>query len=281
MPAFPITRLKQFFAAIEDARFRKRVPALFIGDSWFQYPLRSYPDLQRCIATEFDTRLIGLDDSYPGRDADEVVGLIGRWTDIAADLKARKRPLALICVSLGGNDVIGKDFGRHLHKTDQNPGAVDWKYSATIPADALRRFDFVALNATFDSIQAAYARILALRQAHAPGAAIITHTYADVVPSDTPYKFAGIALSGPWIHDALDKAGIRDPDAQRVISRWLLESFADLLARIRKGQRRFVVLDTRGELSDPALWDNEIHPVGKGFKQLARDHWFPAVRANL
>jgi lysophospholipase L1-like esterase len=281
MPAFPITRLKQFFAAIEDRRFARRAPALFIGDSWFQYPLRSYPDLQRCISTEFDTQLIGLDDSVPGRDADEVQGLSGRWANIAADLAARGRPLKLICVSLGGNDVIGRDFARHLHGSNQNPGPVDWEFAPDIPPDALRRFRFDALRATFDRVQQAYGRIIEIRNRHAPDATLITHTYADVAPSDTPYKFAGIALSGPWIHDALNRAGIRDPQAQRVISRWLLQSFAGLMARIARRRKDFVVLDTRTELEDPALWDNEIHPVGKGYKQLARDHWFPAIRNVL
>lgn len=276
MPSFQITELNKFLATA--TKNKKLKPALYLGDSWFQYPLRRFPDLQRLISNKFHDQIVGLDDSYPGRDADEVIGLIKRWRDIAADLKASGRPLQFILLSLGGNDVIGKDFSRHLHKSDQTPGVVDWPWAPTIPAAALKRFDFEALRETFSKIRGAYQAILELRDEFAPKAKVITHTYADVCPSDTPYKLAGIALSGPWIHEPLNEAQITDTDVQREISRWLLQSFHALLLDIGRNKEKFTVLDSRQELSDPKLWDNEIHPRGKGFRALAEDHWFPAIR---
>lgn len=280
MPSYQPTQLNKFLAAAQANG--KLSPALYLGDSWFQYPLRPRtPNLQRLISNEFHDKIIGLDDSYPGRDADEVLGLIKRWRDIAADLQANKRPLKLILLSLGGNDVIGKDFGRHLHKKDQTPGTIDWPWAAQIPQAARRRFDFIELKKTFQNVRDAYMAILDLRRDFAPRATIITHTYADVTPSDTPYKFAGIALSGPWIHQPLNDAGILDLDEQREISRWLLQSFHALLAGIGTKQDPLVVLDTRQEIPDSALWDNEIHPRGKGYRLLAEGHWFPAIRKAL
>ena len=41
------------------------------------------------------------------------------------------------------------------------------------------------------------------------------------------------------------------------------------------------VLDTRLELEDPDLWDNEIHPTGEGFKHLFDNHWKPEIAAAV
>jgi hypothetical protein len=77
----------------------------------------------------------------------------------------------------------------------------------------------------------------------------------------------------------MTKVGLNDPVEQRALARWLLASFFELLEAIRAGTKRFVVLDTRLELPDyDGWWDNEIHPLGKGFELLVERHWVPAIR---
>ncbi len=281
MPTFHINRTKAFIDAIAADTRRKLSPALFVGDSWFQYPLRSYRDLQGRISHHFHHQLIGIDDSYPGRDADEIPGLAKRWFNLAGELKAMRHPLKLIMLSLGGNDIIGQDFGRHLFASDQSQ-TPNWPWQPVIPDICSRRINFTELGNSFETVRAAYQIMIDLRDSQAPDASILTHTYADITPSATPYKFAGLPVAGPWLHKPLVKVGIRKASEQREMSRWLLASFAALLHDIAASTNDFVVLDSRNELPDFAgWWDNEIHPLGKGFKHLADKYWIPAVGAAL
>jgi len=260
----------------------KKKRALYVGDSWFQYPLRPrVADLQTRIDTKFRNDLLGLDDSYPGRDADETVGLIGRWRGFASDLQERRKPFNLICVSLGGNDIIGKDFAQHLFAVPTEQPDFKWQWSVAVPEVVKTRINIKSLNQAFDTIAHAYRLIFGLRDEFAPKATVISHTYADVTPKNAPYRFAGIK-AGPWIWKPLTRVGIRTAALQREISRWLLLSFANLLKKLAEQNQRFVVLDSRQELPDfDGWWDNEIHPLGDGFKLLAEKYWFPAVRDVL
>jgi len=278
MPSTHITHLKDYLARIE--RYPRRRNVLTIGDSWFQYPLRFYLDLQSGLSVNdrLGKRANILDDSYPGRDARQVKSKIGQWQRIAGELQRMNKPFAAILLSLGGNDVIGKDFPNHLtdgRTTDRSP----WPWTARVPEVARRWIDLAALGRTFATIEANYARIVAMRNAFAPGATIVAHTYADVTPMDKPYTFGLPGLrTGPWIWTFLAPLGL-SAEERKLLVRWLLESFHGLLLRIRanSGAASFIVLDTRLELPDIALWDNEIHPLGPGFEHLVDRFWMPAL----
>lgn len=278
MASTHITHLKDYYERVQ--RFPNRPNALTIGDSWFQYPLRLYPDLQTRLASNarFGRRVNFLDDSSPGRDARDIRTRMRLWRDIAATLADRGRPFALFLVSLGGNDVIGRDFARHLTDgTAADP--VRWPWNRRRPAPVRQWLDLGALSDTFDAVAAAHEGILDLRDALAPGATVITHTYAAVTPSNTPYKFLNMR-SGPWIWKPLTERGVPARD-QQVITDWLLESFAARLQEVATRRARYVVLDTRLELPDPNAWDNEIHPLGPGFIHLADTFWAPAIEDAL
>lgn len=279
MPSTHIVHLKDYLERIE--RYPNRKNVLTIGDSWFQYPLRTYFDLQSGIAanSRLGRRANILDDSYPGRDAAEVKGRIAQWRRVAGELDRRQRPFAVFLISLGGNDVIGQDFSKHLSAGDA-PDPSPWPWTAQVPDVARRWIDLRELGRTFDDIAASYARILAVRDAFARGATVMTHTYADVTPMDKPYTFGlrGMRV-GPWIWKYLSPLGLT-PAEQKTLVRWLLESFHALLLHIGANSSdpgRFIVLDTRRELADSALWDNEIHPLGPGFEHLVDSAWMPRL----
>ena len=272
-----ITHLKDYLQRVEDFPARKNV--FTIGDSWFQYPLRLFPDLQTRLSADacFGRRANILDDSSPGRDAKDVSKHIALWRDVAGVLHDRGRPFAAILLSLGGNDVIGRDFEKHL-RDGSGVSRADWPWNDDVPALVRRWLNLVALRQTFEDVADAYLKIVALRDAFASGATIVTHTYASVTPMDSPYKFAGLR-AGPWIWKYGHKRGIADAD-QKILVDWLLESFAnrlEALAQQTSDPARFIVLDTRRELPDPAEWDNEIHPKGAGFVHLADAFWFPVL----
>ena len=278
MASTDIKQLERYFAALR--RFPKRQRGLCIGDSWFQYPLRSYPDLQRRIASpdEFGSRINFVDDSYPGRDADEVQGLIKRWMRVAWTMREDFKPFDLFLLSLGGNDVVGLDFIRHLSSgTGHDSG--HWPWSETTPAIVRRWIRLSDLRRTFDGIVYAYGLIIAMRDELAPQATIITHTYADVTPMNVGYQFLTFR-SGPWIWKPASDKGIA-PAEQKEIVRWLLASFCNMLLAVKKNTTRFVVLDSRLDLPDPVEWDNEIHPRGPGFRSLVERHWRPAIEAAI
>lgn len=275
MPTYQIHRLAPFLKALDENR--RHQLALSIGDSWFQYPLRSYADLQRRAATAFNRQMLMVDDSYPGRDADEVPGLIRRWRELAGSLqKDFKRPLKLILVSLGGNDIIGKDFGRHLKKPGDASDGGDFTWNPDRPEVVRRHLQLGALAQSFESVKRSYEHIIQLRDDFAPDATILTHTYADVLPSNRPYTFAFIK-AGPWMWKPMQDVGLDSAPAQRELSRWLLAAFAQLLTELAKQNPRLQVLDTRKELSNADQWDNEIHPTGPGFKFLFDQYWRPAI----
>lgn len=262
---------------VNDARrFKKRACVLSIGDSWFQYALRSFPDLQRRIELDLYTKLLMLDNSHPGRDAKNLVSdVIPEVTSWAAFMQQEKRPFKAILVSLGGNDIIGKDFAHHLKKATEpaDPGTQDW---SSAPAVAQRHIRFSSLEDSLAKVQAAYKAVLALRDANAPGAPVICHTYADVTPCNVPYEFFGFT-AGPWLWGPMLQVKLTDPQAQRELSRWLLATFSRMLTTLAK-KKNMVVLDSRTELPEfKGSWDNEIHPSKGGFEYLAREYWVPEV----
>lgn len=272
-----INHIKDYYQRVEDHPDRPNV--LTIGDSWFQYPLRLYPDLQTRLSSDrkFGRRANILDDSIPGRDAREVPKLMPTWERVARNLQEMGHPFRAILLSLGGNDVIGKDFAKHLRDGVGSSRAA-WPWNPEVPPLIRRWLDLAALKETFERIADAYRLIVALRDRFAPGATIVTHTYASVTPMNRPYKFAGLR-TGPWIWKYAHQRGISDAD-QKIIVEWLLAGFHALLLSLRAetgDPGHFVVLDTRGELPDPNAWDNEIHPKGAGFIHLADDVWFPVL----
>jgi hypothetical protein len=278
MASTGIGQLAKYLRLLEKFPERKR--GLCIGDSWFQYPLRSYADIQRLIASpkEFGTKINFVDDSYPGRDADEVIGMIKRWSRLAYTLQQDFEPFDVILLSLGGNDVIGLDFARHLKPAAAATDAViDWPWNENIPAVARNHIRFDELRETFQTIVKAYHLIVEMRDRFAPDALIITHTYADVTPSSMAYTFLTFR-AGPWIWGPATKLGLPAHE-QKELTRWLLASFHGLLLEVKSRTNRFTVLDTRLELPNAEKdWDNEIHPRGPGFRHLVAQHWRPAIK---
>lgn len=279
MATTPISQLQKYVNLVR--RFPRRKRILCLGDSWFQYPLRSYGDLQTGVSSRLAGVAECLDDSYPGRDADEVPGMAGRWRGIATDLADRlDRPFDLVLVSIGGNDVIGKDFAVNLKTLHAPSPSIAWPWSPTIPQVARDHIRFDNLKLAFDRIDASYRLLRSLRDDCAPNATIIGHTYADVTPMNRAYQFLGMR-AGPWMWQPMLDVGLVAPARQRELSRWLLASFAGLLGNLAGERPGFFVLDTRLELEPAGAWDNEIHPNRQGFTHLVTQHWMPAVRRAL
>jgi hypothetical protein len=139
------------------------------------------------------------------------------------------------------------------------------------------RIKLDVLAETFGRIAANYRLLIAMRDKEAPGALIVTHTYADVTPVNVPYEFKGFGIrKGPWIWPYLQPLGLTAGERKEIV-RWMLASFHGLLLSLKQSTTDFEVLDTRLELPDVAEWDNEIHPLGQGFVHLVDKFWFPLL----
>jgi hypothetical protein len=256
---------------------------LSIGDSWFQYPLRSYGDIQRKLAAHYKSKILFYDDSNAGRDAKivptEIQPRLNRFCEHMA--REENKPFDLILVSLGGNDVIGQDFPRHLKRKNSPADGTTFQWNANIPPSVSSHIKLNALSDTFDKVLKTYDGIVTMRKLHAPQAQIICHSYADVTPSDAPYQFIGVT-KGPWMFKPMNDVGLTGETEQREVARWLLESFENLLRHVARGRSFVTVLKTRQELPVyRGWWDNEIHPLGKGFQHLVDNFWVPEIDRHL
>lgn len=271
-----INHLKDYYQRVADHPGRSNV--LTIGDSWFQYPLRFYPDIQTRLSSDdvFGRRSNILDDSHPGREASAVKQKIASWSNVAAYLQDKGKPFRAILVSLGGNDVVGLEFRDHVREQAGMDNSA-WPWSPAVPPVVRTWIRLDVLAATFQSIADNYRRIIAMRDMHAPDGLIVTHTYADVTPMNKPYVFKGFGVRmGPWIWPYLAPLGLSDAERKEII-RWMLASFHGLLVSLKAETHDFEVLDTRLELPDLADWDNELHPLGPGFVHLADKFWYPLL----
>ena len=137
-------------------------------------------------------------------------------------------------------------------------------------------------------IQRAYENIVDLRdEAGSPntGVPIVVHTYDYPTPRDSPARFLGLGIKGPWLYPALMAAEIPTPMWQPVCD-LLLDQVAEAIRALDSDRQasgsghpplpNFHVVDTRNTLDRASLgaisfsgdWANEIHPNTTGYSKL-------------
>ena len=170
-----------------------------------------------------------------------------------------------ILLSGGGNDLIGAIGGIVQAGVGTNPSGY---------------LNVVALTQVLDDVDAAYATIVALRdRAASPnsGVLIVTHTYDYATPRNSPARFFGGQLSGPWLFPAFEAAGITDVALRFAVMQRVIDALAERLLAMQARFDNFAVIDTRGLLtaSDASAtgnsndWLNEIHPNSAGYAKVA------------
>lgn len=246
--------------------------ALCFGDSWFEYPPNPI-DLDKQLARRFRGTLF-MSEGVAGRDS-------ARWK-IA--LPRIQREIGVfqfdaILISNGGNDVVGEEMKEFVKTAaqPQSPGSTAW---GEIPEAV---FDHVRLE-TFEHALAYVVKdlkeIVQLRDLYSPHSIVYVHTYDYIYPSGEPFKLAGIK-AGPWVKPSLDAVGLADPHAQRIVTGWLLDQFARVLKAYASQNANLRVVDSRGTLTSPRQWENEIHPTAAGFRAIAGKCWVPALTGVL
>jgi len=175
-----------------------------------------------------------------------------------------------ILLSGGGNDLVDS-AGTVL--VNSNP-------TSTTPADFV---DGGALAAVMGRVQAGCRAIVAMRDdpdSVNRNVPIFMHTYAYPTPRNSPARFLGAGVEGPWLFRAFSESGIAQAMWQP-ISDFLLDQLAQALmaldSRQPGGLPNFNVVDTRTllfraraeSIDSDADWLNEIHPNVSGNGKLA------------
>ncbi len=236
--------------------------ALFLGDSWFWYPI---DNLTLEIGNAFphhDFLVVG----KSGAEAADWGGKLRKDVDFA--FKTYASGVQALMLSGGGNDIAGMaDFLRILADNCAKASTVAECYRSAQPADIL------------NTITSAYRSVILKFRAYNTHATVFTHNYDNAWPT-------GKGVFGPatWLKAPMDKAKV--PKALR------RDVFKDLLAQLRSAQLQLakepglgpiVAIASAGTMPDDPTgadcwWANELHPTPAGFHLLAKKAFIPAIK---
>lgn len=254
----------------EDFRYMcekrpERAGIIAEGDSWFSYPPRFFFNYEKSnIFHHIESRIAHSDKvnllrmSSSGDTTDDM--LRGKQAEILAGVLCDNRDhIKLILFSGGGNDIAGKE---------NMPALLNMYQPGFAPRDCI---NLAAFEAKIARIADNYRELIRLRDANAPQAEIITHSYDIAVPVNRGAKlFLGLINIDPWIYPYLREKRI--PAALHTgIVRVMLTYFRDMLRELEAQTEGFTVVDTQGTLTEGKRsdWLNEIHPSNSGFKKIA------------
>ncbi|RDH87647.1 MAG: hypothetical protein DIZ78_03540 [endosymbiont of Escarpia spicata] len=242
------------------------------GDSWFT--IGGIPTSNLLFSMRFSKSTLIVNCAQPGDTVKNLSQIAGNAGLRRALSVKNGEKWDLILLSGGGND-LSDEAGEILI----NPG--------TRPAIKMNSpeayCDQDCLNLLLIDIQDGYRRIVQLRDrpgAPSAGVPIVCHTYDYPTPNNSPARFFGIGLLGPWLFRAFNNDQIPQED-WIALTDYLFEKLAEALLELSQpnGTKKlpnFHVVDTRNTLQRAELgitgesndWLNEIHANGEGYAKI-------------
>ncbi|MDZ4813626.1 MAG: hypothetical protein SGI99_13595 [Pseudomonadota bacterium] len=262
---------QRFIAATHKHPTWPRVYCL--GDSWFQYPLKSI-DLQKQIERIFRKEALFFNNSVPGRESAKIKALLPKMRD---QLGAWEFDLLL--VSMGGNDIVGDELAEFVKPANepQSPGS---NWPTPVPAVVDRHIRLKAFGKALGFVIDDMARVIELRNSVAGNCHILINTYDYPFASGRGYKIGPIKR-GPWLKKYFAEVGLTEFNEQNRVATWLIDQFVDATQKLERSHVRIGIVDSRGTLPALSDWGNEIHPTELGFKRLAEQRWAPLIQSVL
>ena len=233
-------------ARFQKARKAGRTIILSEGDSWFDYPL-----CLNIIDLLDDERRFAIKRlEFSGDTVKNMIGSAGSFGGLnsLSEVVGHERP-RFVLFSGGGNDIVGKEL-KDAIKTFDSTQSPEW------------HLDTPKWRSLKAGVEEGYRKLI---KTIGPLAPVIAHGYDNIIPSDRPVRYDGIAVGGPWVFPEMERAEI-PANMQIRIAKAMMEWFNNLLSELGdEFPALFAHIDLRGTLS-PDDWGNEIHPSRSGFK---------------
>lgn len=183
--------------------------------------------------------------------------------------KHPQKPWDAILMSAGGNDLIDKVHTLVLNRLERAGKTING------PEDYC---NLIAVDNFLNNIENHYRRLAGIRGVH--DIPMVIHTYDYPTPNNSPSRFFGVGLLGPWLHPCMMNADIPKND-WAPLSDYLFNRLADHLLTLADGPNKihnFHVIETRNTISrakknqtgESEDWLNEIHPNKNGYKKISR-----------
>jgi len=235
------------------------------GDSWFT--LAGIPTSNLLFEFRFHESTMIINIAYPG---DTIIHMskLSDNDQIREALQENRFNWSAILLSGGGNDLIDKADNILLSREERDseimPSVKEYCSSAK-------------LDDLMGEIKTGFKKIAGLRNLEKK-TPIVTHTYAYATPRNSPARFFGFGVSGPWIYKAFVKNDIPEQHWLE-LSDYLLDRLADIHLSLAEELDYFYVVDTRkklnrallGTTADNADWLNEFHPNSGGYKKISKE----------
>ncbi len=238
------------------------------GDSWFT--MGAIPTSNILFQMRFPKSAMIVNCAMPGDTIKHMATIATNRGLIRGLTKGAGAPWDAILLSGGGNDLID-DFPNLLVEPTERGGL-----KVNSPEDYFSEAQIAGL---MQRIQRGYGRIVALRDgpdAPSKNVPMVCHTYDLPTANNSPSRFLGVGVVGPWLYRAYMAAQIPEEDWMEV-TRYIFGRLADALLELDGAFPNFHVIDTRGLLT-PAQpgsrgasgdWMNEIHPTDDGYVKIA------------
>ena len=239
------------------------------GDSWFT--MAGIPTSNLLFQMRFPVSTMIVNCAMPGDTIKHMSQITNNQGLLRGLSEQNGERWDLILLSGGGNDLI--DAAGSILIDPSRRSAI----KMPSPKDYC---DQNELDGLITRIQKGYRRIVDLRdKPNAPSkdVPIVVHTYDFPTPNDSPARFFGVGLLGPWLYKAFTSEQIPEQDWV-ALSDFLFKRLAKGLLALDGQLPNFHVVDTRGTIKRAKIgsrgesgdWLNEIHPNSRGYAKLAK-----------
>ncbi len=237
---------------------------LIEGDSWVSHPFLSNLALQIDNLGNDEFAILNL--AVPGDTAKRMFANGSKQLKKLGQLMYDERfgyKFDMIFISAAGNDIVGEEIVEFID--EHNSGG---------------RTGIDLINNQFDMILSDvvdnYKNLIKLRNNSKINkkTPIVCHCYSYLKPRKVGTKLFGAMFGKGWVKQYLDRLDIPQSDQQAIIIA-MLDRFYKSVKKLESNHDNFFVVDTRKVLMkkgkpNVSLFHDEIHPKGKGFKQVAK-----------
>ena len=199
------------------------------GDSWFAFPSPLRTNVVEILQDTNGNNAAIWTLARNGDTAQEII-FGQQFNTLRRLFSDATLPLDGFLFSAGGNDFVGENLPNYLNTYQDG---MTWMDCINMPFLDLR----------FRDVEAAYQRLADLRDAYRPQTYIFTHAYDLARPSGKQVRVLLFAVGG-WLKEQFLTKGIKKPELQKAIVKYLLERFGTSMEAFESNNRRIVYVRT-------------------------------------